>query len=115
MYAKPALTNPSSVSQYICRYLGRPVIGLSRIDSYDGESVTFHYNRHEDEELVTTTVSAIEFIKMLIIHIPDKHFKMIRYYGLYAKHHKHESKLSLANFKNRHYVTAFAQKRIIAK
>ena len=82
------------------------VIATSRIDNYDGENVTFHYNRHEDEELVTTTVPAIEFIKMLIIHIPDKHFKMIRYYGLYAKHHKHESKLSLAVSKQKRRLLA---------
>ena len=60
------------------------------------------------EQLVTTTVSAIEFIKMLIIHIPDKHFKMIRYYGLYAKHHKHESKLSLAVSKQKRRLLASA-------
>ena len=29
--------------------------------------------------------SASEFIKKLIIHIPEKHFNMLRYYGLYAK------------------------------
>ncbi|MBE7024172.1 MAG: hypothetical protein E7412_06900 [Ruminococcaceae bacterium] len=29
--------------------------------------------------------------KKLIIYIPEKHFKMIRYYGFYAKKHKHES------------------------
>ena len=34
--------------------------------------------------------------KKLIIHIPEKHFKMIRYYGLYAKNHKHKSSLLLA-------------------
>ncbi len=33
------------------------------------------------------------FIKRLIVHIPEKHFKMLRYYGLYAKHHKQERKL----------------------
>ena len=33
----------------IGRYLGRPVIATSRIDKYDGEFVTFHYNRHEDD------------------------------------------------------------------
>ena len=106
IYAKPSLTNNQDVLNYISRYLGRPVIATSRIDNYDGENVTFHYNRHEDEELVTTTVSAIEFIKMLIIHIPDKHFKMIRYYGLYAKHHKHESKLSLAVSKQKRRLLA---------
>ena len=106
VYAKPSLTNNQDVLKYIGRYLGRPVIATSRIDNYDGENVTFHYNRHEDEELVTTTVPAIEFIKMLIIHIPDKHFKMIRYYGLYAKHHKHESKLSLAVSKQKRRLLA---------
>ena len=93
VYAKPALTNNNQVVKYVGRYLGRPVIASSRIDNYDGLSVTFHYNRHEDNKLITQTVPATDFIKKLIIHIPDKHFKMIRYYGLYAKHHKHEKVL----------------------
>jgi len=95
VYAKPTLTNNQDVLKYIGRYLGRPVIATSRIDNYDGENVTFHYNRHEDNELITETVSAIDFIKKLIIHIPEKYFKMIRYYGIYAKHHRHEGKLKL--------------------
>lgn len=37
--------------KYIGRYLGRPVIATSRIDNYDGDMVTFHYNRHEDDDL----------------------------------------------------------------
>lgn len=68
---------------------------MTRIDNYDGENVTFHYNRHEDNKLITETVSAVDFIKKLIIHIPEKHFKLIRYYGIYAKHHKHENSLRL--------------------
>ena len=71
------------------------VLATSRIDNYDGENVTFHYNRHEDNELITETVSAIDFIKKLIIHIPEKYFKMIRYYGIYAKLHRHEGNLKL--------------------
>ena len=71
VYAKPTLTNNQDVLKYIGRYLGRPVIATSRIDNYDGENVTFHYNRHEDNELMTETVSAIDFIKKLIIHIPE--------------------------------------------
>lgn len=96
VYAKPALTSNKDVIKYIGRYLGRPVIATSRIDNYDGDFVTFHYNRHEDNELVVETVPAADFIKKLIIHIPDKHFKMIRYYGVYAKHHKNSDKLFLA-------------------
>ena len=44
-------------------------------------------------EIVTETVSAGDFIKRLILHIPDKHFKMIRYYGIYSKHHVHSPHL----------------------
>ena len=52
--------------------------------SYDGVFVTFHYNRHEDEKYVEETLTAMDFIKRLIRHIPEKHFKMIRYSGIYA-------------------------------
>jgi len=93
VYAKPTFANPKDVVKYIGRYLGRPVIATSRIDHYDGHFVTFHYNKHEDNAFVSEIIPADDFIKRLIIHIPDKHFKMIRYYGLYAKRHKHSDKL----------------------
>ncbi|MCR5272033.1 MAG: transposase [Lachnospiraceae bacterium] len=71
IYAKPNLADSKTVAKYIGRYLGRPVIALSRIDGYDKENdtVTFHYNRHEDDVLVTETLNAIDFI---IIN-PSKH------------------------------------------
>lgn len=49
-------------------------------------------------------VPALDFIKRLIVHIPEKHYKLLRYYGIYAKHHKQEKKsadvflLKSANF-----------------
>ena len=65
----------SNVIKYIGRYLGRPVIATSRIDSYDGDFVTFHYNRHEDEKLVIETIPVLDFMPRLTQHIPEKHFK----------------------------------------
>lgn len=91
--AKPNLCTPDITIKYISRYLGRPVIATSRIDSYDGDFVTFHYTRHEDNKTITECIPALDFIKRLIVHIPEKHFKMLRYYGIYAKHHKQEKKL----------------------
>jgi len=84
--AKPTPCKPDKVIKYIGRYLGRPAIATSRIDSYDGDNVTFHYKRHEDDQTVTETIPVLPFIARLIRHIPDKHFKMIRYYGIYARH-----------------------------
>ena len=102
IYAKPALCRPREVAKYIGRYLGRPVIATKRIDKYDGENVTFHYNRHEDNALVVETVTALEFMKLLVQHIPEKHFKMIRYYGIYARHREQDKKLHRAISKEKH-------------
>lgn len=102
--ALPNRCEPSKVIKYIGRYLGRPVIATSRIDSYDGDSVTFHYNRHEDNKLITRTVPVLEFISMLTQHIPEKHFKMIRYYGLYARQRASDKKLHRAIFREKHKI-----------
>ena len=90
--------------KYIGRYLGRPVIATSRIDKYDGSMVTFHYNRHEDEKYMEESIPATDFIKRLIRHIPEKHFKMIRYGGLYARHRTIDSKLYRAISKSKHHI-----------
>ena len=102
VYAKPKKCDAKNVIKYIGRYLGRPTIATSRIDKYDGELVTFHYNRHEDEKYVEETIPAIDFIKRLIRHIPKKHFKMIRYGGLYARHRKIDSKLRCSIHPSKH-------------
>lgn len=102
VYAKPKKCDPSKVIKYIGRYLGRPVIATSRIDNYDGETVTFHYNRHEDEKLVTETIPVMDFIERLLQHVPEKHFKMIRYYGIYARHKDSDKRLRRAVSKEQH-------------
>ena len=104
IYAKPNLCDPKNVIKYIGRYLGRPVIATSRIDNYDGDTVTFHYNRHEDNKYIEETLPAIDFIKRLIRHIPEKHFKMIRYGGLYARHREIDKTLFRAISKNKHRI-----------
>ena len=76
------------------------MIATSRIDKYDGSMVTFHYNRHEDDKYIQETIPVMDFIKRLIRHIPEKHFKMIRYGGLYARHRKQTSS-SIKSFPNR--------------
>lgn len=58
----------------------------SRILNYDpdNESVTFFYNKHEDNQKVEEKVHPFDLIKRLIIHIPEKGMNMTRYYGIYA-------------------------------
>lgn len=94
VYAKP--DNISSIKQtinYVVRYTGRPAMAQSRILNYDGTYVTYYYERHEDGKRVEEKVHVYDFIKRLIKHIPDKNFKVVRYYGIYAKEHKHSKKI----------------------
>ena len=79
------------------------VIATSRVDSYTGDLVSFHYNRHEDDQYVQETIPVMDFIKRLIRHIPEKHFKMIRYGGLYARHRSIDKKLHLAISKEKRH------------
>jgi len=85
--------NIKSTVKYVVRYAGKPAMAQSRILNYDGSFVTFWYDRHEDSKRVEETIHAYEFISRLIIHIYDKYFNVVRYYGLYAKNHKHKNKL----------------------
>lgn len=84
--------NFKSTIKYVIRYSGKPAMAQSRIIDYDGTYVTFWYDRHEDGRRVTEKIHAYDFIKRLIIHISDKYFNVVRYYGLYAKKHKFSDK-----------------------
>ena len=88
VHAKTEITSAKIAAKYIGRYVGRPAIAESRILKYDGVNVTYKYTRHEDYKVVIETVHAYEFIKKLIIHIPEKNFKMVRYFGIYSRRSK---------------------------
>lgn len=85
--------NVKATVKYVIRYSGKPAMAQSRILDYDGEYITFWYDRHEDNKRIVEKIHAYEFIKRLIIHIYDKYFNVVRYYGLYAKKHKFSDKL----------------------
>lgn len=98
------MCEPKQIAKYIGRYLGRPVIAAKRTDKYDGENVTFHYNRHEVEKRIVETIPAVEFTERLVQHIPEKNFKMIRYYGIYARHRESDNILFRAISKQKHTI-----------
>ena len=84
-YSPPIKNFNAGAINYITRYTGRPALAQSRITSYDGKYVSFTCTPHGETELVTETLTVFEFIKKLIIHIPERNFKMIRYQGFYLK------------------------------
>ena len=67
--------------EYLGRYIKRPPISEARIDAYDGEKVTFRFLDHYNGTIERIKMPVMNFIARLIRHIPDRNFKMIRYYG----------------------------------
>ena len=69
---------------YLCKYVSSPPISIRRIEGYDGQNVTYRYKDHRRGE-VKETITAVEFIGRMIQHLPPKGFRMVRYYGIYAR------------------------------
>jgi len=69
---------------YIARYSKRPPIAEANITAYDGKMVDFTFVEHKTKQPKCLTLTAEDFIKLLIRHIPDNNFRMVRYYGFFA-------------------------------
>ena len=78
------LKDVSLTTRYIGRYAKRPAMSEARIKGYDGCTVTFEYEDKSEGVHRTTEVSVEQFIARLIRHIHDKHFRVIRYAGIFA-------------------------------
>lgn len=96
---------------YLSRYCSHPSLSERRILSYNKETkeVTWFYDPHEDDtqedeekklgrQIITE--SAESFISKLIIHIQDKGFQSIRYYGFYSNKSKIKPKSVTKLFSN---------------
>ena len=71
--------------RYIGRYTRRPVIAEGRLLRFDAKWVIFRYKDYsQDGRQSVKKLRVFDFIARLIRHIPDKHFRMVRHYGLFA-------------------------------
>jgi hypothetical protein len=71
-------------ARYIGRYLGHPPLATSHLTDYDGHFVTFWYKDTETGLRQVVHCSALDFISLLVPHIPPKGLQIVRYAGLYA-------------------------------
>lgn len=86
VYIGEKLDNAAYTAKYIGRYAKRPCLSETKITNYDpiAKTVAFTYRDKIEKIDKQLTLPAEEFIGRLVRHIPDKHFRMIRYYGVYA-------------------------------
>lgn len=92
VYIGEKLDNAVYTAKYIGRYAKRPCLSEINITNYDpaAKTVAFRYRDKIEKIDKTINLSVEEFIGRLIRHIPEKHFRMIRYYGIYANRVKNE-------------------------
>ena len=46
--------------------------------------IHWFYHRHEDNKRVDVRESVYSFLNKVLMHCPEKNFKMVRYYGFYS-------------------------------
>lgn len=71
------------VINYLARYVKGGPINNSQIHERDGK-VILKYQSHQTQQQETHHYSRPGFIKQLLIHVPDKGKRTLRFYGLYT-------------------------------
>jgi len=71
--------------KYIGRYTKRPVISETRLLKVSERWITFRYKDYADgSKIISKTMGTFTFITYLTQHIPDKHFRVVRGYGIFS-------------------------------
>jgi hypothetical protein len=96
VYAKPPFDDPSPLIRSLGRYINRIAIGNHRILSIDAGVIRFKYldNREQEPVEKLMPLSAEEFIRRFLSHIPPPQFRRICYYGFLANGQR-QDKLTL--------------------
>ncbi len=70
--------------KYIGSYVKRPPLAMSRLKHYNGHEVVYEYFDHKTKSKQTMALEGEIFIERFVKHVPEKHFRMINYYGFLA-------------------------------
>lgn len=82
-FAAPSSSHVRNVN-YLGRYIKRPPLSQSRLRHYDGKTVAFEFLDHRTGRHRIAVHDTDAFIDRFVQHIPDKHFRMINFYGFLA-------------------------------
>lgn len=85
VYVKPPFGGPEQVLAYLANYTHRMAISNSRIQAFDGETVTFGWrDRAHRYAPRTETLPATELLRRYVRHVVPSRFTRIRYSGYLA-------------------------------
>jgi hypothetical protein len=91
VYAKSHFARPEHVLKYLARYMHRVAISNARLLDFNNGMVHFRYKdyAHGNRKWVMT-LTALEFIQRLLLHVLPTGFVRIRYYGILSNRHRHQ-------------------------
>jgi hypothetical protein len=89
VYAKPPFGGPEQVLKYLARYTHRVAISNARLLGFEDGKVRFRYKdyAHGNRKRVLT-LTALEFVRRLLLHVLPTGFQRIRHYGILANRHR---------------------------
>lgn len=91
---QPPYSHPRGLILYLARYLRRGPIAESRISAYQNGQLTIRHKRTDPGHPQTFRLTAPEFIRRLLMHVPPKGLRVVRAYGLF--HHRRAAQLAQA-------------------
>jgi len=99
VFAKGSVVGPESVLNYLGRYTHRVAITNSRLQRIDSRTrtVTFTYKDYADSNRIKPmTLTGVEFIRRLLLHVLPTGFTKIRHYGLLGNNRR-QQRVTLAH------------------
>jgi hypothetical protein len=90
IHLEPPMNIPTQVITYIGRYSKRACLSEYKITNIEGEFISFKYKDYKTKDHYDKPIEKVltlnyrDFIPRLLQHVPLKHFRLVRYYGLYS-------------------------------
>jgi Putative transposase len=91
VYTKSHFARPEHVLKYLARYTHRVAISNARLLDFNNGMVRFRYKdyAHGNRKRVMT-LTALEFVRRLLLHVLPTGFVRIRHYGILSNRHRHQ-------------------------
>jgi len=77
-------THGKGVLLYLSRYLKGGPIKAEQIQTLDERQITFSYLDHREKRKKRLNLSLDEFMRRILMHVPEPRIHTVRHYGLYA-------------------------------
>jgi hypothetical protein len=91
---QPAYEHPRGLIKYLAFYLRRGPLSESRVRRDQGGILRIAYKRPDEHREQTMSLTAAEFIRRILVHVPPKGLRVVRSYGLF--HHRLRPQLERA-------------------